>query len=267
MYKMLCLDIDGTLLNSRHQITEQTKAAIAKATQEKKIPVVLVSARMPKGMRFLAEELKLDAPMICYNGALTIGYNGKILDDLRIESQYVKEIYLRGKKQGASVSLYREDEWYSDEEDAWIRQEEEIVKIQATIGDCLPLLAMWGRQGCHKILCMGEPTKLIALKKELTELFGEKLNLSLSKPTYLEIIAKNAAKSVAISALIKQYKIDRSELMVIGDNYNDIDMIRYAGLGIAMGNAPDEVKLQAVAVTLSNEEDGVAHAIDTYLLC
>jgi len=266
MYKMLCLDIDGTLLNSKHQITQKTKNAIRKVTKEQKIPVILVSARMPKGIVFLAKELELCAPIICYSGALIIDHNGEILRSHYIEVSYMKKIYSIVKKYNISISLYKDDEWYSEDREEWVEQEEVITNLTSSIQDYQKLFISWEHEGCNKILCMGDEDKIASLKNELSSIFHEELNIYLSKPTYLEIMPKSSSKTSAIAVLLAKYNIDQKTLIAIGDNYNDINMIEYAGLGIAMGNAPDDVKCYADCITASNDEEGVASAINKYIL-
>lgn len=263
---MLCLDIDGTLLNSKHQITERTKIAIRKVAKEQKIPVILVSARMPQGIYFLAKELEICAPIICYNGALIIDYNNNIVLNNYIEVPYIRKVYSIVKKYSICISLYKDDEWYNEEKDEWVEQEEGITNLTSTIRDYRELLTDWGNEGCNKILCMGDEEEILSLKKELLAMFQEDLTIYLSKPTYLEIMPKNSSKTAAIAVLLEKYNANKTELIAIGDNYNDINMIEYAGLGIAMGNAPDAVKCCADSITTSNDEEGVACAIYKYML-
>lgn len=266
-YKMLCLDIDGTLLNSKHQITKQTKEAISNVIKEKNVLVILVSARMPTGIFFLAKELEITAPIICYSGALIVDSDKNILFNRYIELSYIKKLYSIAKKYSIGISLYKDDEWYSEEKDKWVEQEEDITKLTASIRDYQELFMEWENEGCNKILCMGDEEQIAALQNELFTTFGEELAIYLSKPTYLEIMSKKSSKTAAIAVLLKKYNLDPRTLMAIGDNYNDINMIEYAGLGIAMGNAPDEVKGYADHVTASNDEEGVAKAINTYIRC
>lgn len=265
-YKILCLDIDGTLLNSKHQITEKTKIAIGKVAKDKNLPVILVSARMPKGIFFLGEELGLTAPIICYSGALIMDYNKNIILNHYIEVSYIKRIHAIMKSYNISMSLYKDDEWYSEKQDEWIQQEEVITNLTASIGDYQELFSSWGNTGCNKILCMGAEEEIIGLKKELVSIFDQELAIYLSKSTYLEIMPKNSSKTAGIGVLLEKYNLDAQALMTIGDNYNDIDMIEFAGLGIAMENAPAEVKSYAKHITKSNDEDGVAWAIEKYIL-
>lgn len=264
-FKMICLDIDGTLLNSKHQITEETKKAIKAAVNEKGIPVILVSARMPKGIIFLQKELEIEAPIICYSGALVLDKNGETLFQKHMSVLDIKEVYTVAKRLGVHVSLYKDDEWCIEKMDEWVRQEYEITSVIPNVINFEFLFEVWEKEdsGSNKILCMADPDKINLLKKQLKI---DSLNIYPSKPTYLEIMPKGASKTSAIEILRKKFNIKQSEILAAGDNYNDMDMIEYAGLGVAMGNAPDEVKKCADFVTLSNDEDGVAEVIKKFCL-
>lgn len=266
-YKMICLDIDGTLLNSMHEITENTKKAIRKVANEKQIPVVLVSARMPKGMVFLQQELKLVQPIICYSGAL-IWENGNVLSSIVVPAAEAAQIYILAKETGIHMSLYKEDEWYVEAMDRWAEQEGEITKSTPVITGFADLLSTWGQEnsGPNKILCMAEPEGIKLFQERTAACFSGSLNIYPSKTTYLEITSANATKTSAIELLSRIYGIEKSEIIAIGDNYNDVNMLEFAGLGIAMGNAPDDVKKFAQAITLSNNEDGVAEALVKHIL-
>lgn len=266
-YKMICLDIDGTLLNSSHEITENTKNVIQRVVNIKQIPVILVSARMPKGMLFLQKELNIVQPIICYSGAL-VWNNNSILSNVTIPISDVKQVYNIVKNIGLHMSLYKDDEWYIEKMDEWAIQESEITNIIPNITDFIELFSTWSEEslGPNKILCMAKPNEIEMLNTKLKEYYSNNLNIYLSKPTYLEIMPINATKTSAIEFLCRKFHIQKSEIIAIGDNFNDISMIEFVGLGIAMGNAPEQVKQYADDITLSNDEDGVVEAIKKYIL-
>ncbi|GIM30384.1 hypothetical protein CPJCM30710_30500 [Clostridium polyendosporum] len=272
-FKFICLDIDGTLLSLKHQVTEKTRCIINRVVNEKHIPVVLVSERMPKGILLLQRELGICEPIICYSGSLILYKNLEILQSNYIDASYIKEIFavqncsiFTVQNCGIHTSLYKDDDWYVEKMDEWALQEKKITNINPIISHYDQFLKKWEEhnEGCNKIVCMGKPEQIQMLKDILKEIFRDNLNIYLSKPTHLEIIPKSSSKTSAIEFLLKRYKLDKSELITIRDNYNDMDMLEYAGLGIAMGNAPDEVKKVANDVILSNDEDGVAYTIDRY---
>lgn len=264
-FKMICLDIDGTLLNSKHEISKKVKKSINVAANEKNIPVILVSARMPKGITFLQKELEIEQPIICYSGALILDKDNSILSKEIIEVFNLKEIYKLASEHNIHMSLYKDNEWYIEEMDYWAKQESEITNIIPTVTNFKELIEAWEKEGTgpNKILCMAEQDKIILLKEGTKAI---KLNIYPSKPTYLEIMPANASKTSAISVLQKKFNVKQSEIIAMGDNYNDIDMLEYAGIGVAMGNAPEEVKNHGNDVTLTNDEDGVAVALEKYVI-
>lgn len=264
-FKMICLDIDGTLLNSNHKITEGVKRTINIAANEKNIPVILVSARMPKGITFLQKELGIAQPIICYSGALILDKDNNVINQEFISALNLEEVNKLVHEYNIHMSLYKDNEWYIEEMDYWAKQESEITNIIPKITDFNKLIELWKAEGTgpNKILCMARPEEIRILKENIQ---SDDLNIYPSKPTYLEIMPSKSSKTSAISCLQKKFNVDKSEIISMGDNYNDIDMLEYAGLGIAMGNAPEEVKKHADHVTLTNDEDGVAEALKKYVI-
>jgi len=264
-YKMICLDIDGTLLNSKHQITRPVKNSIQKAALEKNIQVILVSARMPKGILFLQKELGIKSPIISYSGALILDQNQNVLHQEILSLHDVQSIYEAAIKLQAHLSIYKEDTWYIEKNDDWAQQESDITGICPEIQPFDRLFTQWKKQktGPNKLLCMADPKTIQTLKNSLA---AKSITSYCSKPTYLEIVPSCASKTNAIKHLANIGSISIKEIMTVGDNYNDIDMLESAGLGIAMGNAPDAVKVHATAITASNDKDGVAVAIEKYCL-
>lgn len=264
-YKMICLDIDGTLLNSKHQITRSVKNSIQKAATEKNITVILVSARMPKGIIFLQKELGIKSPIISYSGALILDQKQNVLHQEILSLHDVQSIYAAAIKLQAHLSIYKEDTWYIEKNDDWSQQESDITGICPEIQPFDMLFTQWKKQktGPNKLLFMADPEIIQTLKNSLA---AKSITSYCSKPTYLEIVPNCASKTNAIKHLANIGSISQKEIMTIGDNYNDIDMLESAGLGIAMGNAPDAVKIHAAAITASNDKDGVAVAIEKYCL-
>lgn len=262
MYRLLCLDIDGTLLNSQHKITKQVKTTIQKAAANGCL-VVLVSARMPKGIQFLQDELEIKAPIICYSGALIVDEASAYTYQKTIPIENVTAVWQAAKKQHMHLSLYKDDIWYVESLDAWALQESAITHIEPQVVDYKALLSTWENEttGPNKLLCMADTEQINQI---IPVIQTDDLTIYRSKPTYLEIGSPQASKTAAIKHIAQKLDIPTREIICIGDNYNDIDMLKFAGLGIAMGNAPDEVKKQAKKITTTNDEDGVAVAIQKY---
>ncbi len=263
-FKMICLDIDGTLLNSKHKITSKTKEIIHYVSKIKNIPVILVSARMPKGILFLQKELEIIEPIICYSGSLILDKAQNVIHCNNIDFLSTEVLYnVIQKDKEIHMSLYKNDDWYIESHDCWSENESKITNITPTIVDFSNLFHCFrnSESGPNKILCMSKDENISKLNDKLKNKNYSCLNIYRSKPTYLEIMPNNCSKPNAINLLSKQLKIGQSEIIAFGDNFNDIDMLKFAGVGIAMGNAPEEVKAAANAVTASNDEDGIYYAL------
>lgn len=250
-YKAVFSDIDGTLLNSRHQISLLTETAIHSVVC-RKIPFIPVSARPPLAITPFVKQLNLQNPIICYSGALILDQDLKSLYSVTIDEKDLSLLEnLFEQKNSLSVNYYVGVDWFSDNvNDKWVKQEEEITKIVAK-----PRPEKM--ENVHKILIMGEAEAIVVIEKQLKTAFPH-LSIHRSKNEYLEIMNKAATKSNAIRFIEKMLNISSSDIVAFGDNFNDLDMLEYAGLGVAMGNSPDEIKAAAQRVTATNDEDGIA---------
>lgn len=258
-YECVFCDVDGTLLNSSQQILPKTKRTIQQLN-DRGIPFILVSARMPCTMRYLLEEMEIQAPMICYSGALILDEKGNAVESSEIPSAVAAEIYhdVNDNFPTENCSIYRYDEWIADSiDDPWVVEECEIVDMQPIVRDMDEYLAEV--QSLHKLFCMGtveQTDALLAKLKTRDDIFACR-----SKKNYIEITAKNVSKSAAVQLFCERNEIDIKNIIAIGDHHNDMDMLELAGMAVAMGNAPDEVKALADMVTLSNDEEGIHVAL------
>jgi Cof subfamily protein (haloacid dehalogenase superfamily) len=160
------------------------------------------------------------------------------------------------------IKEFSTNNWFIENDDKYSELESKIVKVS-------PLTVKFNQlfkdiDGFNKVLLIGENDEAKKAYDILQNGNFKDLNINMSKPNYIEIMNKNASKTRAIKELLNIYKIDKSEIIAIGDNYNDIDMIEFAGMGISMGNAPEEVKNISNDITASNDEGGVEKAIKKY---
>lgn len=256
-YRMVFCDIDGTLIDSNHQISQRTKQQIQELYQ-RGIPFILVSARMPSGIYPIQIELGIKAPIVCYSGALILNERGSPIQTLGIEREKAMRIDTFLKKEWSRVccSAYCCNDWLTDNiRNKWIMQEQKIttsVPIEGRISDFIP-----EKGQIHKLLCMGEAEMITELSNGLKEAFSG-LSIYRSKDTYLEIMDGAVTKSGAVKYLCENYHIPIEATVSFGDNYNDVDMLMATGTSFAMGNAPEEVKRQARHITLDNDQEGVA---------
>jgi Cof subfamily protein (haloacid dehalogenase superfamily) len=262
LYKIIFLDIDGTLIKSDHTISEATIDIIQKL-KENQILVVLVSARPIHGMIKIAEEAGLQGfPAVSLNGAL-IFINEKVVFESVIEINVTRRIYDYLKQYHTTPIFYNQHSWFSEMPDYHTRYEQKITDVPITIESFNNTIQYWQKQnsGPNKILVISEESEINEIKNNLTGQFSDRLNILTSKQTYLEIMNREASKLTAVKYLLKQFNLNREEAIAIGDHFNDKEMIQFAGMGIAMGNSPDEVKVAADYVTDTNNHDGVFKAI------
>lgn len=255
--KIIFSDIDGTFLDSRHQVQPGTAAAARRMT-EWGIPVVLVSARMPAAIRPILRAAGIAAPLISYSGALVLDAAGRALysHTMPVEpaARILNQLQLRWPQ--TVVNYYAADVWYvADDRTPAVQREEMITSVKAVPAEFGGLLSA-GRLP-HKLLCMAEAEVIDAMGQELQTEFPE-LSIVRSSPVLLEIMAGGISKAAGIAVLLREFSLPIQAALAFGDNYNDLDMLASVGLGVAMGNAPDAVKEAAAAVTAGNDEEGIA---------
>ncbi|GAB3826500.1 Cof-type HAD-IIB family hydrolase [Pontibacter rugosus] len=269
--KAICTDIDGTLLNKERQLSERTIDTFR--SLDKDIPVVLASSRMPSAMRHLQQELGiLHNPLVCFNGGYIIYFeDGKTapvqLDSTLVPAAVCTAIIELTRGTDIHISLYEQDNWYAPQLDYWAKREQNNTKVTPTISPLDAVLDAWhsSEAGAHKIMCMGPADEIEALYQELIKNYAAQIHAYRSKDTYIEIAPSAISKATALELLLEsQFNIKLSEVMAFGDNYNDIDMLQAVGMGIAVGNAREEVKAVADKITLDSVDDGVAVAIEKY---
>lgn len=265
-YQLICTDIDGTLLNKDRELSEAT---IAQVQRVNPIPFVLISSRMPNGMRHLQNEFgNASTPLIAYNGGLVIN-NGEVLHSTFIENNVLAEIINKCTNTTIHLSLFHKDEWYVPSMDYWAKREENNTKVTPEVKCSKEVLTTWREEGkgAHKIMCMGDEQEIDALYKSLESTFSDEIMLYRSKETYIEISHKDISKKTAIDVILEECypTLTMDNVIAFGDNYNDIEMLKAVGLGVAVGNANYEVLKVADAVTDTNKNDGVAKAIKEFL--
>ncbi|WP_300438629.1 HAD family hydrolase [Christiangramia sp.] len=263
MFKIIFSDIDGTLLNADRDLSEYTIETIKKLSKEA-IPFILISSRMPAAMKHLQKKMEIEhLPLISYNGGLIL-VDGKPVSSTEIPIEILSELHKFNQKLDVHLSLFHHDEWYVPRDDFWTQREINNTKIQPEFKSNQLVIEKWRKEnkGAHKIMAMGEEEKIDAIKEFLKENFPDQLHLYRSKPTYLEIAPRTISKLTAVQHLLdNHFKLPLSQSMAFGDNYNDVEMIRGVGMGIAVGNAKPEVLEIAHMVTTPGKEDGVAKSI------
>lgn len=262
-YKLIVLDLDGTLTNSNKEITPRNLKALLHA-QEQGIRLVLASGRPTYGIVPLADELRMNefgGFILSYNGGEIINWETKeMMYENVLPNEVVPVLYECARTNHLSILTYDGAEIVTENsQDPYVQKEALLNKMAVReTNDFLTDIIL----PVAKCLIVGDPDKLIPVESELSIRLQGHINVFRSEPYFLELVPQGIDKAMSLGVLLKEIGIEREEVIAIGDGYNDLSMIKFAGMGVAMSNAQGPVKKAADYITLSNDEDGVAEAIE-----
>lgn len=265
--KLVAIDIDGTLLDSNRKISPKVKETLQRAN-ESGIYIVLCTGRPLPGVTEQLAELDLYGPndyVITYNGSLVQAtQSNEIISQYTLSYEDFLEIELTARKAGVHLHTIDDKAIYTANRDIgkYTVHEAYLVDMPLkyrTVEEMTPDMSI------IKMMMIDEPEVLDQAISVLPESFTTKFTTVKSTEFYYEILNKEASKGNALAKLADHLGIAQSEVMAIGDNENDLSMIEYAGIGVAMGNATENVKRAADILTTSNDEDGVAEALLKYM--
>lgn len=265
-YKALALDLDGTLTNSDKELSEENKRAIFEAI-EQDATVILASGRPLFGITPIADELELQdrgGYILAYNGGNIIDCKtGKSLYSCLLPKKCMSDICRLAHETNTYALTYFGDQIVAESDtDEYVLKEAKCNAAQIKKVDSLEEFVDYQ---VPKFLVVGKHEDLLPVQTQLLELHSDCINAFFSEDYFLEVVPKDVAKDVALAELLGQLGIHQKELIACGDGMNDIPMLRYAGLGVAMENAYPEVKKHADWIAPSNDQDGVAYTITKYI--
>ena len=265
--KLLALDIDGTLTNTQKDITPATLEKIIEA-QEKGHIVAIASGRPLPGIRKIADTIELDrfgGYVLAFNGGRIVDYStGEVVYQAVLDNDVVRDIYDYCLKAGCGMVTYDGDRVITGTDvDGYMTFEASINHMEIMRIDNFREYIDFPLNKC---LLTADPDKAEKIEQELAEKFGDQLNIFRSEPYFVEIMPPNVHKATSLEKLLEVLDMDRKDLVACGDGYNDLTMIEYAGVGVAMANAQDIVKEHADYITLSNDEDGLVPVVDKFIL-
>lgn len=267
VYEMLVLDLDGTLTNSRKEITEPTKKALIEI-QEAGKKVVLASGRPINGVQPLADALELGrfgSYILSFNGArITQCSTGEIIYNKTIPQDVIEPIYQIAKQyKDVDIITYQGDEIISGLQPNQYTEKERMIN-QMKIKP-VEHFSEYIDFPVNKLLIPGEPVILEEMMEVLKAKFHSLLNIYRSEPFFLEIMPQKIDKAYTLQKLLSSIGLTADQMICCGDGYNDLSMIEYAGLGVAMENAQPIVKEKADYITRSNDDDGVLYVINQFM--
>ena len=259
MNYMIALDLDGTLTNERKEITPLTYDTLMRAQQEG-ARLCLASGRPPYGMRPLARLLHMEeygGILVCYNGGhIEECATGQVLVEKTLDEELLPQLVTYQRESGLALMTYHDDTIYTEQpQNAYVKissrnNKMRIQGVEDFVHDT--------PRPINKCLMVGDSSLIPQWEKHMATEMGNRMHILHSTPYFIELLPPGIDKGTALTTVLEHYGMNRSQLIAFGDSHNDIDMLRQAGIGVAMGNAEDEVKAAADHITLSNEEDGIA---------
>jgi len=260
--RLLVSDVDGTLVDKDKQLTPGTIAAVARL-RDAGSGFTIISARPRSGRLPLAETLGIDAPMAAFNGGIVFRRDGSVASHVTIDEEVARGV---GDVMGdAPVErwVFAGERWHASTDQGVHVAHERVASNQAPIVT-QDFAALLGH--ADKItLVSDDPALLGDLADRAKAAFGDKATVAQSQTYYLDVTAFAANKGEGIAALAAALDVPLDLVAAIGDQANDLPMLARVGFSVAMGNGPEAVRHAAQHVTLGNDQDGVAHAIDTLI--
>lgn len=271
-YKMLCVDMDGTLLNNKKEITDRTKIALKKA-EEAGVKVVIATGRLFTSAYYYADLVGLKTPIISANGAFIREKDkNQVIYEALLGKENCYRILNIIKSYGIIPNFHTANTIFTERNNAHVNN---YIKINEKLKEGnkiqIQFVKNWKdvfekyQSSILKCIAIDEDLdKIQKAKRELADCDG--LETVTSSKDNFEVMCQGVSKGRAVEMLAAYYNIPREAVICVGDSENDISMIEFAGLGVAMGNGDKEIKDLAQYITLSNEEDGVAKVVEEYIL-
>lgn len=265
MYKLIATDMDDTLLTSQKNISKENQESIMQA-QEKGVKFVLASGRPTFAMNSFANQLKLDkfgGYVLSYNGAcITDCKTGKNIFSLGLNETDIFFLFNKADEYDVSILTYNDDVILYNKYTEYVDLEIECTNFKSKKITDLSLLDFTKTMKC---MIVANPEKIKEIYIKLKELVGDKYYLAISNPHFLEIANININKGKTLKYLCDILSIDSSEIIACGDSYNDIDMLKFAGLSVAADNACDDIKKICKYVSVNHNENILEDVIKKYI--
>lgn len=267
-YDVLVLDVDGTLFNSSRQISEKTVEAIESAQQRGKT-VAIATGRSIAGIRKTASAISLEkfgGYVIAYNGTTVINCKtGECVYNQTINADLLTPVFEAVKGMDIAISVYNDAEKYvliGNQVNDYAKRE--AVSCEVEVREAKDFVKEV-KFPFNKIMLSGDAENVTKVQEVMADKFGDRLNVFRSDPNFVELLPRYVDKAVAVEKLMRHLEIRRDKVICIGDSHNDISMLKYAGMGVAMENASPEVKEIADYITDSNDEDGIVKVIEKFM--
>lgn len=261
--RLVVSDVDGTIVQPDKTLSPGTVAAAARL-QATGVPLAIVSARPPRGMRWIGEALGLQGLYAGFNGGALVAADGTVVEWNPTPADIVHAALELFARRGVEAWLFTADEWLLlDAESDQVPRETHTIRFGPRLVDGFaPFVDQVGKL----VGVSHDHEHLAAVETELQALVGDRASAHRSQAYYLDLTHRNANKGYAVQALARHAGVALSEVVVLGDMVNDVPMFRVAGYSVAMGNGSAEVRAAASATTGANDREGWAQAVDTLIL-
>ncbi len=262
--KLVAIDLDGTLLNSRHELSDRNRSALESA-QQRGIAVVFATGKTRHAAASLIKTLGINSPGIYMQGLITYNADGSVRTRIVMERESVSRVITLGEDFGFSALAYSDNRAFALRIDEFTTQLTEFGEPQAeTITDWRELLDSFA---INKVVLYGEENGVAPLRRALEARLASAVHVTRANiDGMIEVLPANTSKGQAVKTLLDELGIDPSNALALGDGENDIEMLQAVGIGAAMGNATQKLKDIADVIVPSNEEDGVAFALEEFAL-
>ena len=264
-YRAIALDLDGTLTNHDKVVTPKTHEALLQAEAEG-VVIILASGRPTYGIEPVAECLELDKRggyILSYNGGNIVNAKtGEKLFAQFLPDEVIPILYRYAKEKNHALLGYAGNEIITEmPDDQYVKEESRINEMNIRkVENLFEAL----EPHPTKLLMTGDPADMLKAENELSEILGDRMDIFRSAPFFLELVPKGIDKAKSLLRLLSKINLTPADMIAFGDGYNDLSMLKLAGMGVAMQNAAPEVRAEADYITLSNEEDGVAAALEHF---
>jgi Cof subfamily protein (haloacid dehalogenase superfamily) len=261
---LLAVDLDGTLVEPRKPVRQAVVDAVNRA-QAAGVRATIVTGRMYVGAKPFADVLSLDGPIVLYQGAvLADARTGRFEREVSLPNAVALRIYAAAKERGLHVQFYRDDKFYVENDNAYAQLYARTSGTSPVVVPSLP--AEFAGRDSTKVNVVTDPARTPDVLALMERVCGPDAYVTRSNPEFVEMLNPAVDKGVALRLVAEHFGIPMDRVMAIGDSYNDLPLLRAAGFSVAMGSAPEELKAEADAVVGDVEHDGVAEAIERFVL-
>ncbi|MGL5152424.1 MAG: Cof-type HAD-IIB family hydrolase [Cetobacterium sp.] len=253
--KAVALDLDGTLLNSQKEISQENRDVL-KQLSSNGVEILIVTGRPYPMTKKIAQSLDFPVSVICYNGARVMNLKtDEIIFERVLEEKEVLKIIEFSREKKKDLNLFQDDIWYVEDLESYGTK---YYKNNSKLEPILKSFDSFTNFKMIKSIIIDENHILEEIEKELRDRLGDAVYFTYSQDKYLEILNKEVNKGATLKNVLRKKGIEMSECIAFGDAHNDLEMLQSVGIGVAMGNAHEVLKNKVKNITDTNDEDGVA---------